>query len=267
MWPYPSCRAMSVRALLSTALIGSSAIFAPGIATAKYVAAASAFVDSGTMTVVADATAVDLDPASDENYGSDNIARNIDDELVANDHASISKFFPKLAVSWSSNPDQSVWTFHLRRGVKFHTGRCCLTATDVQYSISRTIQANLSASYLFSRFISNPSKQITVVDPYTVQFSFSRGTPLLLNALAGEFTALILDSQALKPMRPRAIPGHTAGLQRTISALVPTPFRAGSMASRRCWCDSQIIGAAGAAGTSARSLSTRSRNRRRAESW
>jgi peptide/nickel transport system substrate-binding protein len=206
MWPYPSSRAMSVRALLSTALIGSSAVFAPGIATAKQSAAASTFVDSGTMTVVADATAVDLDPASDENYGSDNIARNIDDELVANDHASISKFFPKLAVSWSSNPDQSVWTFHLRHGVKFHTGRCCLTATDVQYSISRTIQANLSASYLFSRFISNPTKQITVVDPYTVQFSFSRGTPLLLNALAGEFTALILDSQALKAHATKSDP-------------------------------------------------------------
>jgi peptide/nickel transport system substrate-binding protein len=201
----PVSRATTIRALIAIALIGSSAFVAPRQATA-HTRQSGAFVDSGTMTVVTDASAGDLDPASDEYYGSDNISRNIYDELVAEDHASITKFFPKLAVSWSTNADKSVWTFHLRHGVKFHTGRCCLTATDVQYSIARSVEANLSAAYLFARFISHPEKQIKVVDPYTVEFDLDYGTPLMLNALAAEFTPLIIDSVAAKKHATKSDP-------------------------------------------------------------
>jgi peptide/nickel transport system substrate-binding protein len=147
---------------------------------------------------VTDNTAADLDPASDEFYGSDTIARNIDDELIALDHSSLSHFIPKLATSWSSNADKSVWTFYLRHGVVFHTGRCCMTAADVKYSVERTVLAGLSAAYMFGRFLINPEKQIKVIDPYTIEFDLGRPQPVFASAIASEFTALILDSKALQ---------------------------------------------------------------------
>ena len=52
----------------------------------------------------------------------------------------------------------------LRQGVRFHTGRCCLTAEDVVYSIGRTVTAGLAASYVFGRFLTKPFTQIQAVD-------------------------------------------------------------------------------------------------------
>ena len=44
---------------------------------------------------------------------------------------------PDLAESWESSPDGLVWTFKLRKGVKFHGGYGTLTADDVVYSLAR----------------------------------------------------------------------------------------------------------------------------------
>jgi ABC-type transport system substrate-binding protein len=46
---------------------------------------------------------------------------------------------PALAEYWTSDPDKTRITFHLRRGVRFHNGRE-LTAADVKYSLERLVQ-------------------------------------------------------------------------------------------------------------------------------
>jgi peptide/nickel transport system substrate-binding protein len=43
---------------------------------------------------------------------------------------------PVLAESWKPNDDGSVWTFKIRKGVKFHNGQT-MTATDVATTIDR----------------------------------------------------------------------------------------------------------------------------------
>src|SRR5258705_3316986 len=39
-----------------------------------------------------------------------------------------------LATKWENSPDHKRWTFHLRRGVKFHNGDD-VTAEDVKFSL------------------------------------------------------------------------------------------------------------------------------------
>ncbi len=76
---------------------------------------------------------------------------------------------PVLAESWSHNDDGSVWTFKLRRGVKFHNGQE-LKAEDVVASFDRLSDPN-GVSNALSVFKGLLSKGGTrKVDDYTVAF-------------------------------------------------------------------------------------------------
>ncbi len=194
--------------LLCALAIGGLGFLAPRPAAAQQRSAAP-FVDSGTLTIAAYGAAADLDPASDELASSATIARNIDETLVNIDGAAIDHYVPNLAVRWTTNADKSVWTFYLRHGVRFHTGRCCMTADDVKYSLARTMQAGLTNGYVLARFISNPLKQIKVLDPYTVQFDLGRPQPIFLAAMTQDYAELILDSKAVKAHSTKKDPwGH-----------------------------------------------------------
>ncbi len=194
------------RLLLSLALACSVAAGVPRVAAAQHHAVA-AFIDSGTVTLLRDDEATDIDPASNAVSSGGTIVGNIDDALVHPAGTSMVQFTPVLATSWSANAAKSVWTFHLRHGVKFHTGRCCMTADDVKYSLGRTVAAKLTMSYLLGRFFSgDPFKQIKVLDPYTVQFDFGQPEPAFLKALGSLFSPYILDSRALKAHATKSDP-------------------------------------------------------------
>ncbi|WP_052353756.1 ABC transporter substrate-binding protein [Neobacillus jeddahensis] len=51
----------------------------------------------------------------------------------------LEKIEPDLAESWDSNEDKTVWTFHVRKGVKWHKGYGELTAEDVKWSFDRVM--------------------------------------------------------------------------------------------------------------------------------
>ncbi len=183
-----------------TALISTLVLLSPLAAHAapRQHRVPASFVNAGTLTVAMDGAAVDLDPASEQSYASDTVARNIEEPLLGFQGSSMESYRPLLATSWSANADKSVWTIHLRHNVRFHTGRCCLSADDVQYSIGRAVKAGLAGSYLYSRFLTDPFKQIKIVDPYTVRFDLGRPQPIFPAALTSEYVGLILDSHALK---------------------------------------------------------------------
>lgn len=170
----------------------------------------ASFANAGTLTMAMDGATVDLDPASEQSYASDTVARNIEEALVGFNGSSMNTYRPLLATSWSANADKSVWSIHLRHNVRFHTGRCCLSADDVQYSIGRAVKAGLAGSYLYSRFLTDPFKQIKIVDPYTVRFDLGRPQPIFPAALTSEYVGLILDSRALKAHVTKSDPyAHT----------------------------------------------------------
>ncbi len=207
-----------MRTIVVLALLGGT-----GLLSARHVAASSshgAFINSGTVTVATPADPNDLDPAAGVSAAANvMIIRNMAETLV--DYykgVNISRFVPLLATSWHANKNKSVWTFNLRHGVRFHTGRCCMTAQDVRYSLARTVKAGLASSYILGRFFTNPFAQIKAVSKYTVQFDLGKPSAIFINAIASKNVGQILDSQALKrhvtssdPYAHNWITDHDAG--------------------------------------------------------
>jgi len=76
---------------------------------------------------------------------------------------------PILAESWSPNADGTVWTFKLRKGVKFHNGKT-MTADDVVATFDRLSDPNGGSNALsvFSGMLSKGNTK--KVDDYTVAF-------------------------------------------------------------------------------------------------
>src|SRR5215472_2618002 len=96
---------------------------------------------------------------------------------------------PLLATSCSSADGGKTWTFHLRHGVSFHTGRP-MTAQAAKASILRTLKLNGGASYVWAAV-----KTIDTPDQYTLVFHLSYPSPLALQASA-DYSAYIYDTQA-----------------------------------------------------------------------
>jgi peptide/nickel transport system substrate-binding protein len=76
---------------------------------------------------------------------------------------------PWLASSWKPNNDLTVWTFQIRRGVKFHNGKT-LTADDVVASFRQYL--NQKTSQILSALPASMIEPSGVVKtgPYSVQF-------------------------------------------------------------------------------------------------
>ncbi|WP_081979527.1 ABC transporter substrate-binding protein [Pseudooceanicola atlanticus] len=87
---------------------------------------------------------------------------------------------PLLATEWSHNDDQTVWTFKLREGVKFHDGSD-FDAEDVAHHYNRILDPeNKSRSRTFIASI----EKVEAVDPLTVEFHLKHPWQALLPYLA-----------------------------------------------------------------------------------
>ena len=73
---------------------------------------------------------------------------------------------PELATSWETNADLSSYTFHLRKGVKFHHGKE-FTAEDVVFSINRMVDPVVDPP---TRTTFSVIEEMVVIDDYTVRF-------------------------------------------------------------------------------------------------
>jgi peptide/nickel transport system substrate-binding protein len=99
---------------------------------------------------------------------------------------------PLLATSWSHSSNGLTWTFQLRHGVYFHTGRL-MTAAAAKAAILRTKALGGGASYIWGAV-----KSIDAPSQYTLVFHLSYPSPLSLEASA-DYSAYIYDTQAAGP--------------------------------------------------------------------
>src|SRR5438874_8741771 len=74
---------------------------------------------------------------------------------------------PSLAESWTVSPDQRVYEFKLREGLKFHNGDP-FTAEDVKFSFER---------YKWPQYHRDKFQQVEVVDPYRVRIHLVQPWP------------------------------------------------------------------------------------------
>ena len=134
-------------------------------------------------------TIPDLNPAS--SFSNDSVIMSNCYETLTfyNPPGSSEILSPKLATSWETNEENTVWTFTLREGLTFHDGEP-FNAEAVKAAIESTIELGAGASYIWA-----PVESIDVVDEYTVQFNLSYPAPLDLIASAG-YSAWIYSPKA-----------------------------------------------------------------------
>src|SRR5499427_5501688 len=128
-----------------------------------------------------------FDPATE--YSNGIIAMSNMYETLTRYNPVTHKVDPLLATSWSHSSDGLTWTFQLRHGVRFHTGRL-MTAQAAKAAIMRTKQLNGGAAYIWGAV-----KSIDTPGQYTMVFHLSYPSPLALEASA-DYSAYIYDTQA-----------------------------------------------------------------------
>lgn len=128
----------------------------------------------GTLTIVRATDPLNLHPGM--NSGLADIATNflIYDAPVI--HGFDGKIYPALAESWESSDDGTVWTFHLRQDVRFHSGEPFTSAHVVDH-FQRWKEMPTSTKIALLDSVEAP-------DDYTVVFTLKSPTLVFLNNIS-----------------------------------------------------------------------------------
>ncbi len=128
-------------------------------------------VQAQTLKMAYDSDPVSMDPYEQLSGATLQLSHLTFDPLVRWDQNF--NFEPRLAEKWE-RIDALTMRFHLRKGVKFHSGNE-FTAKDVVFSFNR-----LSKSADFKGIFA-PFKEVKIVDEYTVDLVSNEPFPLVLN--------------------------------------------------------------------------------------
>ena len=103
------------------------------------------------------------------------------------------KIEPDLAERWERSKDGLVWTFYLRKGVKFHKGYGEMTAEDVKFSLEKA--ANKATSGFAGDY---PAlDKVEAIDKYTVRITFKSAIPSVLGILTNYHGGYIVSKKAV----------------------------------------------------------------------
>jgi len=103
------------------------------------------------------------------------------------------KIEPDLAEKWERSKNGLVWTFYLRKGVKFHKGYGELTAEDVKFSLEKA--ANKAASGFAADYAA--LAKVEAIDQYTVRITFKSAIPSVLGILTNYHGGYIVSKKAV----------------------------------------------------------------------
>jgi len=173
----------------------------PGVVVAR------AATPADTLIVVVSGDAVSLDPPFSSGAPFQNeVITNLYDYLVefatrpdgkGGLVGDLNNFAGKLAQSWTVSPDGTRVTFRLRPSAKFANGDP-VTVQDVKYSYDRVFGVKAVTAALIKMAAVEGPESIRIVDPQTVEFTLSKGNPLLFGNMA-QYGHGITEEKALKP--------------------------------------------------------------------
>lgn len=141
-----------------------------------------------------------LDPAQGYDTASWTFEQMIFDTLVRYGDADV-ELHPDVAASWEGSPDAMMFTFHLRRDVRFSNGRA-VTAADFKYAIERVLNpATGSKGMEYYRSIAGAPDftahrkphvdGIETPDPWTIVFHLLAPDPIFPHKLSMPFAAAV----------------------------------------------------------------------------
>ena len=185
----PAAAAFVVLSLLSVACVPAppapSATNAAAPAQSTTAAtAAGAPQRGGTLVVAFNADPETLDPHITTALLASRVLALIHDNLINRDYDG--SFKPALAEKWDISPDGKVYTFTLKKGVKFHSGKD-FSSADVKYTFERWLNTEKSPT----SFAIKPIDKIEAPDPQTVRFTLKEPYNIFLDQLAGAWAVIL----------------------------------------------------------------------------
>jgi len=113
---------------------------------------------------------------------------------------------PLLAQSWEESEDHLVFTFHLRKGVRWHNGQP-FTAEDVIYTMDRLLDLKVRSEH--KRYAFKDLDTYEALDDYTVRFTMKKPYFLSIDALGQAQTFTIVSKSVFDDGQD--INSHSAG--------------------------------------------------------
>ncbi len=126
--------------------------------------------DPSTMLNTLPADPSTLNPITATDAYASNVDRYIFESMLDRDNETL-LLKPKLAERWEISPDHLVYTFWLRKGVKWQDGRP-LTADDVLFTFERILDPKVDAAMLRNYY--RDVKKIEKTDDHTVRFVYAK---------------------------------------------------------------------------------------------
>ncbi|NMA61967.1 MAG: ABC transporter substrate-binding protein [Firmicutes bacterium] len=153
----------------------------------------------GTFYYALDRDVGSIDPHSAHSVQRINVGIMMFDQLTTFDENG--NVIPNLATSWDISADGKSYTFHLRKGVKFHNGRE-FTAADVKYSFERLSNPKTKAlGYALLNSVAGKEEfadgkvdhisGIKIIDDYTVQIDLVDVDVTFIRKLATTYSSIV----------------------------------------------------------------------------
>ncbi len=168
----------------STVMLGAGLLAGLAHRPSSASAAPSAQQKGGTLVVAFDADPEVLDPHITTALLASRVLALMHDNLITRDYDG--SFKPELAEKWEVSPDGKVYTFTLKQGVKFHSGKD-FTSADVKYTFERWLSIETSPT----SYNIEPIETIETPDPHTVRFLLKQPYNIFLDQLAGSWAVMV----------------------------------------------------------------------------